>query len=162
VATTAASKQPQAPKGSVGSAAATPPAAKAVATPGKVGAPAPSKLAEEEMVTVYRGVTEGHPGIGDASVGTAYPRGGHSDPEMHTLGNTESVFTSWTTDPGTAKWFATRWGDGGFMLELRIPKSRLITSPAAWMMGEFEVLIEGPVLNAEPTWIRPPSRNDGF
>lgn len=101
----------------------------------------------------HSGVTEGHPGLADAMEGTVYPRGGHTDPALHNLGDTESVFTSWSTDKGTAQWFATKYGRPGVLLELRAPVSRLIASPNAF--DEAEVLIEGPVLNAAPTWVQP-------
>jgi RHS repeat-associated protein len=80
----------------------------------------PAKVPEPgqppQTVRLFRGVTTGHPGLADAHEGTAYPIGGHSDPKEHNDGDTRSVFTSWTTDWGTARFRATKNGQGGVVL----------------------------------------------
>jgi RHS repeat-associated protein len=108
---------------------------------------------EEESVTLYRGVTSTHPGFADATEGTAYPRGGDGTVFDHNLGDTETEFTSWTSDPGTARAFATRGGGPGIVLETQASPSDIYLSPDEF--GESEYLLKGPVLNATPTSVTP-------
>ena len=106
-----------------------------------------------QTVRLFRGVTTGHPGLADAHEGTAYPIGGHSDPIEHNDGNTNSIFTSWTTEWGTARFFATKYGQGGVILTADIPASQIVASPNTY--DEHEVLVVGPVLNANAKWTKP-------
>ena len=64
----------------------------------------------------------------------------------HNKGYTNSPFTSWTTDRGVAESFA---GKGGVVLEKQVPWNRTVWSPDYY--NEDEVLIQGPVLNADVT-----------
>jgi hypothetical protein len=91
-------------------------------------------------------VAEDHPGYPDALDGNAFPRGGHEDPFLHNAGNTQSEFTSWTTDRGVAQDFA---GDNGVVLEKQFSPPEMIRSPDRF--GESEVLIKGPVTGARVT-----------
>ena len=62
-------------------------------------------LVHNEYVTIYRGVSAEHDYFADAVEGVATPKGlfgGHADPDLHNLGNTNSIFTSWTTNPDEA------------------------------------------------------------
>ena len=68
----------------------------------------------------------------------------HSSPYQHNSGNTQSVFTSWTTDPGMAHAHAM---PGGVVLKKTVPTSSLIESPD--IFNESEVLLEGIVSGAE-------------
>jgi hypothetical protein len=108
--------------------------------------------AAEQFITLYRGVTKGHPGYDEATAGMAFPRGGHADPESHNIGDTESVFTSWTTDRQVAEFFATKYGGPGVVLTKQFPSSRLVTSPD--VADEAEVLVTGAVYNAKVEVVR--------
>ena len=112
-----------------------------------------SAQSSDELVTIYRGVTEGHPGYRAALEGKAIPRGGHSDPVLHNMGDTESVFTSWTTDRSMADFFATKYGGPGVRLELTVPQSRVGWSPNVHQ--EAEVLLKGPVSGAKVEHVVP-------
>lgn len=99
---------------------------------------------------LYRGVPEGHPGYEDAANGTARPRGGHSDPARHNGGNTQSVYTSWSTNLDEVALDAASEGNGPGIV-LRIPNQDTlgymrVDSPDIY--GESEVLIEGVVTGA--------------
>jgi RHS repeat-associated protein len=97
--------------------------------------------------TLFRGVHDEHPGFSDALAGEAYPRGGHDDPAAHNLGDTRSVFTSWTTCRETA---CSAAADArGIVLEKRFPRSEWVSSPDRFQ--ENEVLIRGPVKGAKVT-----------
>jgi hypothetical protein len=69
----------------------------------------------------------------------------------HNMGDTRSVYTSWTTDPALA---TERAGPGGVVLQQTFPASRLVTSPD--LFGEGEVLVTGPVRGASVTPIPKP------
>jgi hypothetical protein len=101
-----------------------------------------------DLVDVWRGVGAEHPGLAEALQGKATPRGGHSDPELHNLGDTESEFTSWADTESMAEVFARKHGPGGVVLHDRVPKTDLVESPD-WT-GEGEVLRRGPVTDAKP------------
>lgn len=95
---------------------------------------------------LYRGVAEDHPGYQDALNGTAVPRGGTASAAAHNLGDTDSPFTSWSTDEGVARNFA---GSNGAVM--RIPNAdgrgyTLVRSPDSF--DEGEVLVRGPVRGA--------------
>lgn len=94
---------------------------------------------------VYRGVAVSHPGFGAALVGTASPRGGIATRAEHNLGNTESQYTSWTTDRHVAE----RWaGPGGALMEIDLAEvaGRWALSPDVFW--ESEILIQGSVTGA--------------
>ncbi|MFJ3929315.1 polymorphic toxin-type HINT domain-containing protein [Streptomyces sp. NPDC090029] len=105
--------------------------------------------------TVYRGVSEvtgrgdPNPGFDDAVEGIARPRGGDATPEQHHRGNTDSDYTSWTTDPAAAIRAATRGGNGGVVLRGTIPSGRthVHVNDQPWAEEdwrfEFEVIIQG-------------------
>ena len=108
---------------------------------------------EDEDDLLYRGVTVGHPGYGDALLGTAQPRGGTSTSEEHNEGFTDSIYTSWSHSFSTASWYANRSGQGGVVLTSRIPRSRQTPSPDRF--NEGEVLVRGIVIGANVTLIKP-------
>ena len=99
----------------------------------------------EETVTLRRGVTQGHPGYKDATNGVARPRGGTATPSQHNRGNTQSEYTSWTTDREVSAGFATNNG-AGVELKANVPKSRIVKSPD--MYEESEVLVRGTIKDA--------------
>jgi hypothetical protein len=94
--------------------------------------------------TIYRGIARGHPGYSDATRGIVKARGGHDNPYLHNRGNTQSEFTSWTTNRAIAEQFAE--GDG-VVLQMRVDKSKLILSPDRY--GESEVFLQGEVRGAK-------------
>ncbi|WP_377479990.1 MAG: polymorphic toxin-type HINT domain-containing protein [Microcoleus anatoxicus] len=103
---------------------------------------------------LWRGVDKDSPAYPNAEKGIARPRGGHSDPEMHNIGDTDSVFTSWTRDKWQAEYFATKYTGEGIVLEkeFEVPNKRFYESPD--MMNEKEVLIRGLVNDARVTHIK--------
>jgi len=105
--------------------------------------------ANAEAITLYRGVTSTHPGYSAALSGSARPIGGAADAISHSLGNTRSTFTSWSTDPTVAKSFADISGSG-VLLSVTIPKSLTIAvqDNIHVIMNESEVLIKGAVNGA--------------
>jgi uncharacterized protein RhaS with RHS repeats len=98
----------------------------------------------EDATTLFRGVAEDHPGFQDALEGKATPRGGPASAAEHNAGNTDSPFTSWTTDPGVARNFA---GDRGVVLSKSWEGLVTVRSPDAF--GESEVLVKGSVTGAK-------------
>jgi alpha-D-ribose 1-methylphosphonate 5-triphosphate synthase subunit PhnG len=105
-----------------------------------------------ETVTLYRGVSSVHPGYGDALKGVAKPRGGNASAVDHVLGNTESKFTSWTSDLSTAESFAANQSGKGVMLSKSFSSGSLTVSPGnAAGFGEAESLIRGTVSGATVT-----------
>ena len=103
-----------------------------------------------EAESLFRGVPHGHPGYEDAGNGIARPWGGHADPALHNGGNTQSVFTSWTTDKSIAREVASEGNGPGIVL--RIPNAdgpgyTRVASPDVY--DEAEVLIRGIVNDAE-------------
>jgi len=76
--------------------------------------------------------------------------GGHSDPARHNGGDTDSEFTSWTTDPGIAYDAATEYGPGGIVLEIPADSVNGIIGHQD-LYGESEVLVQGPVSGASVT-----------
>jgi RHS repeat-associated protein len=116
-----------------------------------------AKATAQETVTLYRGVATSHPGYANALKGIAEPRGGHVDSILHSLGDTKSAFTSWTTDINIARGFATNGGkEAGALLTKVVSKDSTVSVPAnvQIMMGEAEVLIQGTVRGANviPVW----------
>jgi RHS repeat-associated protein len=107
--------------------------------------------AQEENLLLFRGIPVGHPGYADALKGIARPIGGHSDPSNHVLGDTNSIFTSWTYDPTYAQ---QRAGSGGVFMSKEIPVSQTEPVPR-WLQDEFsfesEVLVRGTVTGARAT-----------
>jgi hypothetical protein len=98
-------------------------------------------------VSLFRGVGTDHVGYADALEGTAKPWGGPASAEEHNLGNTNSPYTSWTTDLGVAQ---AKAGDGGVVR--RIPQAPRAGNSFTWSPDwyyESEVLIEGTVTGAE-------------
>lgn len=102
-----------------------------------------------DYITLWRGVDKSHPGYPNAERGIAKPRGGHSDPELHNLGDTNSVFTSWTSNKSQAEYFASKYSGEGIVLEknFEVPNKRLYESPDDY--NEAETLVRGTVFDAE-------------
>jgi hypothetical protein len=55
---------------------------------------------------LYRGVSTASPAYDDAVQGIVKPRGGSASMEAHHEGNTDSIYTSWTTSKQTALSYA--------------------------------------------------------
>jgi RHS repeat-associated protein len=113
---------------------------------------------------LYRGVSTMHPGYDDAVQGIARPRGGHSDVRSHHDGNTESVYTSWSTDKETALRFSRGAAEGrndlpGVMLQVKLPLGQPVLPTWLYYEDLFETsehLVEGIVTGAKPWHIPPP------
>ncbi|MFE0385641.1 putative T7SS-secreted protein [Streptomyces bungoensis] len=98
----------------------------------------------------------------DAKRGIAEPLGGHSDPQSHVGGQTDSVFTSWTTYYEDMALEESFRGNGPGIV-LRIPNTDGISYArvpgVSFPYDEGEVLIRGHVTGAEVSinggpWIR--------
>jgi RHS repeat-associated protein len=114
---------------------------------------------DDGFITLYRGVgKEITPEIlyDLAEQGTAYPKGllpghnPHNDPDDHTMGDNESIYTSWTLDKNTATIFArgTSGKSSGVILSKKFKKSQLTQSNLSGLMQEREYLIPGVVNGA--------------
>jgi hypothetical protein len=107
----------------------------------------PGTSSTEEIV-LFRGVPQGHPGYDNATQGIANPWGGSESALGHITGNTNSPFTSWTSDPSVAAGFAKTDGvvmSKVFRLSDLIPSN---TVPGAPDYGESEYLFKGSVSDA--------------
>ncbi len=110
-----------------------------------------------ETVTLYRGVDSLSPGYASALDGVAAPIGGDATALEHVLGNTDSEFTSWTSDFGLAEQYATQQSGTGIVLEQTFPKSSVTSIPASTTtFGESESLVRGCVSGCSvikvPAW----------
>ncbi|MFC4586624.1 RHS repeat-associated core domain-containing protein [Sphaerisporangium corydalis] len=105
----------------------------------------------EDDSYIYRGIPENHWFYADALRGKAVPRGGHSNPARHNGGNTNSIFTSWTTDlDGVARDAAEEMGYPGIVMRIRVgavSRERIHESPDIY--GESERLVSGVLDGAE-------------
>lgn len=98
---------------------------------------------------LFRGVSYTHPGYSLALSGTALPIGGPASAIEHNLGNTNSNFTSWTSNPWVAYQFATNnYREHGVILAKRFNASEMVYSPDKFLQNE--VLVRGPVIGALP------------
>lgn len=98
---------------------------------------------------LFRGVDSAHPGYANALAGMAIPRGGNASAIEHAQGETDSPFTSWTSDFGVAESFATRESGSGVILSYTFPPGTAFPSPGNRMgFAESEYLVPGPVLGA--------------
>ncbi|WP_430382954.1 putative T7SS-secreted protein [Streptomyces sp. P10-4] len=88
----------------------------------------------------------------DATRGIAKPHGGHSDPQSHVGGDTDSIFTSWTTYYEDMALEESYKGNGPGIV-LRIPNSDGVgysrVPGVSFPYDEGEVLIRGAVTGAE-------------
>jgi len=103
---------------------------------------------ENEYIVLFRGVHALHPDLPNAKIGIATPIGGHSDPQLHNMGDNKSVFTSWTTNIWIANSFACRKGKGGVILTKQFHISKLV--PSKDVFGQGEWLVIGVVKGAIP------------
>jgi hypothetical protein len=107
--------------------------------------PQPSAL-PEPVVDVFRGVNANHPDIALAAQGIARAPGGHSNPYWHIAGDTDSIFTSWTTSLSEAQMRADLAGPGGVVLRDKLPRSRVqALSPQRGFLMEEELLCVGEI-----------------
>ncbi|TGD56537.1 DUF6443 domain-containing protein [Flavobacterium humi] len=114
----------------------------------------------ETTTTLYRGVNTTSPAFENATQGTAVPRGGTATAAEHNAGNTNSEFTSWSTNPEVAKNFALRTSGEGVIMETTVPTSSTVASPSVknvnliqggGVVNESEVLLKGNVSGATVT-----------
>ncbi|MFH7000144.1 hypothetical protein ACHRVZ_19670 [Flavobacterium sp. FlaQc-57] len=103
------------------------------------------------------------PAFENAVQGTATPKGGIATAVEHNGGNTNSNFTSWTTNPEVAKNYALRTSGDGVMMEMQVPNSQIVTSPSVknvvlkqggGMVNESEFLVKGSISGATVTPIK--------
>jgi len=109
------------------------------------------EIADYEGVTLYRGVASDSPAYEDALEGTAEARGGSASELDHSLGNTDSPYTSWTSDYDVASRFATNGGtsDGVILTKTFAPGEAFPVAPnVEQLMEESEYLVPGRVTGA--------------
>lgn len=142
----------------------------AVATKGSVAATESSiakgvaaTASAEGSMTLYRGVNSTSPAYENATQGVAIPKGGTATAVEHNLGNTNSNFTSWTTNPEVAKNYALRTSGEGVIMQAEVPISQTVASPSVkdvilkqggGMVNESEVLVKGKFSGATTTPIK--------
>ncbi|PKW10641.1 RHS repeat-associated core domain-containing protein [Streptomyces sp. 1222.5] len=105
---------------------------------------------------LYRGVSTASPAYDDAVEGIARPRGGSASMETHHDGNTDSIYTSWTTSKQTALAYARGAAEGrsdlpGVILQVKLPLGQpvypsIMFSTELWESNEN--LVEGLVNGA--------------
>ncbi|MFJ8062948.1 DUF6531 domain-containing protein [Streptomyces sp. NPDC096142] len=105
---------------------------------------------------LYRGVSTASPAYDDAVQGIAKPRGGSAGMEAHHDGNTDSIYTSWTTSKQTALSYARGAAEGrsdlpGVILQVKLPLGQpvypsIMFSTELWESNEN--LVEGLVRGA--------------
>jgi hypothetical protein len=106
----------------------------------------PIDLKDEGLITLYRGVYNGHPDYGNALKGMAVPRGGSATPTEHNEGDNNSIYTSWSIYESVADKFGGRKGIGGVVLIKTFDVRQVIPSPDKFQQGE--VLVPGVVSGA--------------
>jgi RHS repeat-associated protein len=106
---------------------------------------------EEDGITLFRGVASNSPAYENALNGIAEPRGGNASMLDHSLGNTQSPYTSWTSSYSIAQDFATNGGTTSgailtntFGTGVAIPVDPNVEA----MMQEYEYLVQGRVSGA--------------
>jgi hypothetical protein len=105
---------------------------------------------------LFRGVASDSPAFANALNGIANPRGGTATMLEHSLGNTASNFTSWTSDYDVALKYATNQGTAsGVVLTLTFAPGAAIPIAASVeaIMGESEFLVAGPISGATMTGV---------
>ncbi|WP_309733692.1 hypothetical protein [Chamaesiphon sp. OTE_75_metabat_556] len=109
----------------------------------------------DNIKILWRGVDSKHLGegvYGRAQQGIAKPQGGHSNAADHSLGETDSVFTSWTSDISQARYHATKRSGQGIILEKNfdLSKTKYVRSDVAdALYQENEFLIRGTIFGAK-------------
>ena len=109
------------------------------------------EVADYEGMTLYRGVASDSPAYEDALEGAAEARGGPANALDHSLGDTNSPYTSWTSDYNVATRFATNNGtsDGVILTKTFAPGEAAQVAPnVEQMMEESEYLVPGRVTGA--------------
>ncbi|MFJ1611056.1 DUF6531 domain-containing protein [Streptomyces sp. NPDC088253] len=106
---------------------------------------------------LYRGVSTESPAYDEAVQGIAKPRGGSASMETHHDGNTDSIYTSWSTSKQTALSYARGAAEGrkdlpGVILQVKLPLGQpiypsIMFSTELWESNEN--LVEGIVRGAK-------------
>jgi hypothetical protein len=105
----------------------------------------------ENMQFIYRGIPIGHPGYTNAMMGISAPMGGNNKAWQHREGQTNSPFTSWTTNLSVAYRYATTgfYGpcDGVILVKkVNLNNDRFVDmekEPGGNAYNESEILIKG-------------------
>jgi RHS repeat-associated protein len=113
--------------------------------------------AGEQGPTLFRGVASNSPAYEDALNGTAIPRGGPATMIDHIAGDTDSPFTSWTSDYDIALGRATdNFSIPGVVLTNEFQAGTAVPIPANLeaFFGESEYLTQEPVTGATVQRVR--------
>lgn len=113
---------------------------------------------------LYRGVSVESPAFDNATRGIAIPRGGSASMKTHHDGNTNSIYTSWTTSKQTALQYARGAAEGrsdlpGAILQVKLPLGQpvypsFMISDDLWEGNEN--LVEGIVQGAKVYFVPAP------
>ncbi|MEU9654245.1 FG-GAP-like repeat-containing protein [Streptomyces sp. NPDC048110] len=113
---------------------------------------------------LYRGVSVESPAFDNATRGIAIPRGGSASMKTHHDGNTDSIYTSWTTSKQTALQYARGAAEGrsdlpGAILQVKLPLGQpvypsFMISDDLWEGNEN--LVEGMVQGAKVYFVPAP------
>ncbi|MFF5964736.1 DUF6531 domain-containing protein [Streptomyces collinus] len=113
---------------------------------------------------LYRGVSVESPAFDNATRGIAIPRGGSASMRTHHDGNTDSIYTSWTTSKQTALQYARGAAEGrsdlpGVILQAKLPLGQpvypsFMISDDLWEGNEN--LVEGIVQGAKVYFVPAP------
>ena len=123
---------------------------------GGAGGLAVEAAEDVEGLTLFRGVASDSPAFENAVNGIANPIGGDASMLEHSLGNTASNFTSWTSDYDVALQYATNQGatSGVILTSTFAPGAAISALPSVEViMGESEFLVLDPVSGAIVTGV---------
>ena len=120
----------------------------------------PESTDTNEKITLYRGVSENHAKFKDALKGIVRPRGGDRTRSQHNMGDTRSIYTSWSTERWVAEDRALENAKRGVVLEKKFKISELETSPD--FSAESEKLVVGDVSDAKVFIITEPETKPVF
>lgn len=121
----------------------------------------PESTNTNEKITLYRGVSGNHVKFKDALKGIVRPRGGNKTANQHNMGQTDSIYTSWSTERWVAEdWALTDNSEQAVVLEKEFEISELVYSPD--FSFESEKLIIGEILDAKVSMITEPETKPVF
>ena len=110
------------------------------------------EIVGSEGLTLLRGVASDSPAYEDALNGIAQARGGDASALAHSLGDTDSIYTSWTSDLETAMSRATNGGttNGAVLTYTFAPGEAIpVAENVEAMMEEYEFLVTKRVTGAK-------------
>jgi len=115
----------------------------------------------DDTIILYRGVSGNHVKFKEALKGIVRPKGGDKTASQHNRGETDSIYTSWSTERWVAEdWALTDNPKQAVILEKEFKISELVYSPD--FSFESEKLIIGEILYAKVSMITEPETKPVF